>query len=85
MSNDAIVADSIVTVFSRVSLVGPHIGGPTPELVRVKHVFLRVSEVDSRHKKPWITVISHVISHNCEITCDVELHLRTTSYVIGRL
>ena len=26
------------------------------------------------HLEPWVTVISHVISHNCDITCDIKLH-----------
>ncbi len=26
------------------------------------------------HLEPWVTMISHVISHNCDITCDIELH-----------
>ena len=26
------------------------------------------------HLERWVTMISHVISHNCDITCDIELH-----------
>ena len=26
------------------------------------------------HLEPWVTVISHVISHNCDIICDIELY-----------
>ena len=26
------------------------------------------------HLEPWVTVISHVISHNCDITCDIKLY-----------
>ena len=35
------------------------------------------------HLEPWVTEISHMISHNCDITCDIELqHLMEVDYDI---